>query len=597
MIDAPQSLRDLVDRLEDLAARRLVGQPRSEAAAGRALRLRDHLAGHIRTRVRRLDAPLLVVLIGPTGAGKSSLFNALAGESLSPTGVLRPTTRMAVVLAHRDDRGALVEGSLAGLGPDRFDLVEGPGEPGLALVDAPDVDSIEHANRELSDRLVEAADLAVFVTTATRYADRVPWAVLERARERGLPLVVVVNRMPPDPAERGEVLRDVTRLFAEAGLIDLTRSVPAEAAPVEMIGVAEGELDRASGGTRLAAAAIAPIAVRIAHLREDRDARLELAARALAGSLGGLGPLVDAIADDAEHEAIDVAALHRDVRDRYDRELGSLRGALQRGTFLREEALRHWQAFVGADEITRLFAKGIGRLRGILSAIVSPVRAPVAEVRQATTDDIVALARLHAGEAARRTATAWADEPVVGVAVGDDPALWGPSADFEERLRDRIAVWIGSIAEDIQATGRPKRMLARGAAVGVSALGTGVMLATFIHTAGLTGVEVGVAAGTAFLNHRLLSALFGEAAMVELVDRARQRLDDTLATTFDEERLRFDALVPSADDLVRLAADLREAGADVRRLPPDLGRGLQPVMDVPVATRPEPRPARGEPPT
>ena len=71
------------------------------------------------------------------------------------------------------------------------------------------------------------------------------------------------------------------------------------------------------------------------------------------------------------------------------------------------------------------------------------------------------------------------------------------------------------------------------------------MLATFVHTAGLTGTEVGVAAATAFLNQKLLGALFGEAAMVELVGRARQRLDAALAATFDEERRRFDALAPS----------------------------------------------------
>ena len=62
------------------------------------------------------------------------------------------------------------------------------------------------------------------------------------------------------------------------------------------------------------------------------------------------------------------------------------------------------------------------------------------------------------------------------------------------------------------------------------------MLATFIHTAGLTGAEVGIAAGTAFLNQKLLGALFGEAAMVELVARARDRLRVVLAETFAEER-------------------------------------------------------------
>jgi hypothetical protein len=97
------------------------------------------------------------------------------------------------------------------------------------------------------------------------------------------------------------------------------------------------------------------------------------------------------------------------------------------------------------------------------------------------------------------------------------------------------------------------------------------MLGTFIHTGGLTGAEVGVAAGTAFLNQKLLAALFGEAAMVELVAHARARLDEALTTTFDEERARYDRLLPPADALPALAADLRSAAAAVRALPAAAG--------------------------
>ena len=93
------------------------------------------------------------------------------------------------------------------------------------------------------------------------------------------------------------------------------------------------------------------------------------------------------------------------------------------------------------------------------------------------------------------------------------------------------------------------------------------MLATFIHTAGLTGTEVGVAAATAFVNQKLLGALFGEAAMVELVGRARRRLDDVLVETFDEERRRFEGLATGPEELEALAADLRAAAAELRELP------------------------------
>ncbi|MEA2577973.1 MAG: hypothetical protein QOD78_1561 [Chloroflexota bacterium] len=560
-------LRELVDRLETLAERRLALRSASDAGRTRAARLRDHLAGHLRVRARSLDAPLVVLLLGPTGAGKSTLFNTIAGRVASPTGVLRPTTRTAIVLAHPDDAAALRDGTLAGIEPQRLRLDADPSiAPGLALIDAPDIDSVEHANRELADRLVEAADLCLFVTTATRYADRVPWLVLGRVRERGLPLVVVVNRLPPERDDRREVLADVQRLFTEAGLAGGTTSDDGGTKlALEVVGVTEGDTDPSREA--LDAAAVAPVLDRIEHLRADREARLELAARALAGSMAGLGPLVDQIADDAAHEAIDAAADRRIAATYYERALRAVREAVTRGTFLREEALRHWQDYVGADDVTRIFSRGIGVVRGAIASLFRPAKAPVGEVRDATTDDLTAVSRLHAAEAARRTASAWAEDRAVAAAVAADPTLWGPSAGFDERLRERLDAWIASIGSDIAETGEGRRRLARGASIGVNAVGVGVMLATFIHTAGLTGTEVGVAAATAFVNQKLLGALFGEAAMVELVGRARRRLDDVLVETFDEERRRFDALAPGPEELEALAADLRTAAAELRQLP------------------------------
>lgn len=565
----PTELRSLVDRLEALSRRRLATLPRSEAATARARQLADHLAGHVRVRADALDAPLLVVLIGPTGAGKSTVFNTIVGWAASETGVLRPTTRVAVVLTHPDDRDAVQAGAFARVPQGQLRYVEDPNiEPGLVLVDAPDIDSVEHANRELADRLVEAADLCLFVTTATRYADLVPWAVLDRVRERGLPLQVIVNRMPADAADQADVLADVLRLLSEAGL-ESVQTIAEDAPPREVIGVREGAL--ADGGDRLERSAIAPVLDEIQRLRADRDARLELALRALTGSLTGLGDSLDLIADDAEHEAIDTEALRRAAERSYEGSLTSLRLEVGRGTFLREEALRHWQDFVGADQMTRFFSEGIGRIRGAIAAVFRPVSAPVAEVRAATTEDLIAVARLQAAEAARRTATAWSDSPAVARALAERPELWVPSPDFDVRLGARLEAWIEGIVADIQAHGRPKRLLARGAAVGVNAMGTGVMLATFIHTGGITGTELGVAAATAFLNQKLLAALFGEAAMAELVADAKRRLDEALSATFEEEQSRFDALLPAPGVLSDLAAELRTAAGDVRALPSPAG--------------------------
>jgi energy-coupling factor transporter ATP-binding protein EcfA2 len=561
----PVGLRALVDRLEDLAARRLESGPRSDSASARARQLADHLRGHIRVRASSLDAPLVVLLVGPTGAGKSTIFNTIARRTASPTGVLRPTTRVAVVLAHPDDRDALVDGAFAGVPPDQLRFVQDAAlEPGLAIVDSPDIDSLEHANRVLADRLVEAADLCCFVTTATRYADQVPWAVLARVKERGLPLMVIVNRMPPDRADQAEVLDDVRRLLTHGGFDGLLVAEAGGTPVREIVAVLEGEL--APDGDRLAPDTIGPLDDEIARLRAGADARRELAARALTGALVGLADTIDRIADDVEHETIDVEALRRTAGRAYETSLAALADEIRHGTFLREEALRHWQTYVGADQITRFFSEGIGRVRGAIAAIFRPATAPVAEIRAATTSDLLDVARLQAAEAARRTATAWSAEPGMGAVVAKDADLWLPSPGFDGRLRAGLDEWIDGIGAEIQARGQSKRLLARGASVGVNVLGTGVMLGTFLHTGGLTGAEVGVAAATAFVNQKLLSALFGEAAMVELIAHARGRLQDVLATTFETERARFDALLAEPGVLEGLATELRLAAREVRTL-------------------------------
>ena len=93
----------------------------------------------------------------------------------------------------------------------------------------------------------------------------------------------------------------------------------------------------------------------------------------------------------------------------------------------------------------------------------------------------------------------------------------------------------------------------------MNAVGVAVMLGVFVHTAGLTGTELGIAAGTAVVNQKLLEAIFGERAMGELIAKARARLVALLTSLFEDERARFEALVPAPQGLRQLAADLRAA--------------------------------------
>ena len=213
----------------DLASTALpLALPGADAAR---LDIRNALAqldDYILPRFRSLDAPLLAVVGSSTGAGKSTLVNGLVGHTVTRAGAIRPTTRQPLLLHHPDDgrwfegqrvlsglnriRGTVVNAPLplqpGGTAPDAgaissLVLLADTAVPaGIALLDAPDVDSISDDNRKLAGQLLAAADLWIFVTTANRYADAVPWRLLLDASSRDIMVAVVLDRVPPAAPKR-----------------------------------------------------------------------------------------------------------------------------------------------------------------------------------------------------------------------------------------------------------------------------------------------------------------------------------------------------------------------------------------------------------
>jgi energy-coupling factor transporter ATP-binding protein EcfA2 len=544
----------LTDALRDLAtalARRAATATEPNRAA-RAERLRRHVAEYLLPRARDADAPLIVAILGSTGSGKSSLFNALAGRAISPSGVLRPTTRRPTALVHPADAGLeLLPGLVT---RDAVDRVVAPdARRGIVIVDAPDFDSVELANRALAVELLEAADLAVFVTTATRYADQVPWTVLGRARQRGLPLLAVLNRLPPETDDAAAVIEDYRHLLERGHLADAGAF-----GALEVVPVLEGALD--ADRDALDAEAVRPIREALDRLMADEVARRELARRSLSAALEGLPDAVAEVARQLDEELASSAELAGAAERAYAERRTALGEELVRGTFLRAEVLRQWQDFVGAGQVARVLAQGIGRIAATLRSLVRPgPPAPATEVREAAFADLVALTVQHADAAARRTAATWIADPIGGRALAADATLWGASATLGERLTADLEAWAAHVGDEIRQMGEQRKGWAQVASLGVNAVGTSAVLAVFVHTGGLTGAEVGITAATAVVNQKLLEAIFGEANVRAFVSDAREALGVLLDDAFADERRRFDDALGPLADAAALPATMRDA--------------------------------------
>src|SRR4051812_48595624 len=129
-----------------------------------------------------MDRPLLVImLMGGTGVGKSTLLNALAGGSIAQASFARPTTRDPVVYYHESVRTDRLDPALqhCRLAPhDRPTLEQ------KILVDTPDIDSNDLANREKLMRLLPVADIVLYVGSQEKYHDKLGWDLFLHQRRR-----------------------------------------------------------------------------------------------------------------------------------------------------------------------------------------------------------------------------------------------------------------------------------------------------------------------------------------------------------------------------------------------------------------------------
>ncbi|GIL30620.1 hypothetical protein NUM_58740 [Actinocatenispora comari] len=504
------------------------------AGAAEARQLARRLAGtlddYLSPRLAELAGPLLVVVCGPTGAGKSTLVNSLVRAPVSQAGVLRPTTRAPVLVANPADASwfgrprLLATFARTGGTPPQgrhLQVVAAPAlPPGLALLDAPDIDSVAADNRELADELMSAADAWLFVTTANRYADETPWQLLRTARDRDAGLAVVLDRMPVGEARR--IRSHLSRLLAEDGLADVPVFELAESAmgherllPEEQVAALRDWLER---------------------LAADGAARAAVARQTLDGAIGTLPAKLAVLTTElaAQHRESDT--LRAEVRIAHAHVLSTVDDAIRDGGLLGGELAARWQELVVGGELVRAVQSRSGRLRDQLLVSLTGRALPGRQFVPAAKAALHSLVDETLADAARRIADGWRRGPA-GTALLSDVDSYTPP--------DLVARWFDDLDEWIR-TDDGQRSVARQTEYTIAAVRLLVLVAVLIAPArtDATGSE-----------RAMLDTVLADPVVRRISGTARDELIGRLRELADQQRRRYDAALNrvAVDDAAMVA--------------------------------------------
>lgn len=532
--------------------------PSQSAGAELSLDVAHQLDDYLLPRYASVDAPLLGVIGGSTGSGKSALINALVRQSVARSSAIRPTTRRPLLIHNPDDAvwfdDQRILPGLARVKREDTEPVPQQGEGqiteietyaadrmprGLALLDSPDIDSVIAENRQLAAQLLSAADLWIFVTTAARYADAIPWAILDDAANRNIVVAVVLNRVPPGVS--AEVRADLAQRMRERGL---------EQAPLFM--VAEQPFD---DDGLIAFDDVAPIMGWLEGLAHDAGARATVVRQTLSGAVATLNNQLYDLADAYDEQLDTAAALTWDVTTTFDQALNRIDRGSADGTLLRGEVLSRWQDVVGAGEWSRKIETGVAKFRDRLTGIFTPQSRETAEVEGAIEEGLHQLILQVTNEAIADVIDSWKRMSALNIdgAVNRLRSEEERSAEAEALVR----TWQSGVLEMVRTEGADKKSTARALALGVNAVGVALIIVIFASTGGLVGGEVAVAGGTAVVAQRLLEAVFGDDAVRRMSARARNDLHDLTQTFLDRDRLAFISAVNELGLNVQLRDSIR----------------------------------------
>lgn len=384
----------------------------------------------------------------------------------------------------------------AGVAPLRIET--DPALPsGLALLDAPDIDSLVARNRELAAELICAADVWVLVTTAARYADAVPWHLLRTAKEYDVTLVTVLDRVPHQIAS--DISARYAALLTRAGLGDVPRfTIP--------------ELPESAGGGSglLPATAVAALRRWLERHAQDTAVRNAAAARTTAGVLASLRSRMPALAGASAAQHAAAVRLADQVEQAYEEAAARVRREIEQGEVLSGDARAHWRD----HELG-------GRPDELLDAL---------------THGLTSLLRCAVEQADERAADAWRRDPASADAPLAEVAEVAASA---ARLGVVVRRWRRCL-EELAEEGVREARAARGVRTG-----RGTVRAGERTRAAADPEEAAALLATTLLGGRrartagdALAELMGAQAALRLRDRGGRLLETYLQRALDGERER-----------------------------------------------------------
>lgn len=524
--------------------------------------LLSQLDDYLLPRLRGPGAPLLAVIGGSTGAGKSTLTNSLLRRVVSRSGVLRPTTRSPVLIHHPTDAGAFMSQRIlprltrvTSEAPEPLQPVDPdapritglrlvPDEsltPGLAIIDAPDIDSLVETNRDLAVQLLQAADLWIFVTTAARYADAMPWELLQEAAERGVAVAVVLDRVPP------ESLSDL-RLHLAGRLRDQGLS----GTPLFVVPETE------TAGGFLPEALVAPLQVWLTRVAGDEHARGVVAGRTLKGVLGSLPARAEVLAVAAEAQSAGWLQLHAEMDAVFSVARQRLLAELVDGSLVSGELLVRWQEFVAdggfvrrldgssqnlADRLRSLLRRGNDDAQPLDVSVTDAVASAIRSALLSATEDVLSRWRQHPFGAALLVTRG--DQVVAG---DIEPQLERAVRDWRVGMSSRITAAVEASGSDTAESRIDSQTAAD------------VMFIVALDQRS-EKVQPGSATGgsTVAAARRIVAGLLGAEPVHTVATAARADLVSLAAVLLDAERRRLERLLQSVDHRTGRAVTVRAA--------------------------------------